>query len=136
MLKEPLAAALRIPEQLTIRAEHRVLVLGDGRLGNLSAQVIAGLGCEVIVIGKHLKKLQRLDQLGIETCLRVAAQPDRSADIVVDCTGSSSGFADALKWVKPLGTVVLKTTVAGDSSVFLAPIVIDEVTVQIGRAHV
>jgi threonine dehydrogenase-like Zn-dependent dehydrogenase len=40
---EPLAAAFQVPAQLAIGREDRVIVLGDGRLGNLCAQVLAGL---------------------------------------------------------------------------------------------
>jgi threonine dehydrogenase-like Zn-dependent dehydrogenase len=50
-------------------------------------------------------------------------------DVVVDCTGSETGLPTALTLVRPRGTIVLKTTVAGSQNVALAPIVINEVTV-------
>ena len=50
-------------------------------------------------------------------------------DVVADCTGSPTGLPTALGLVRPCGTVVLKTTVAGDYAIDLAPIVIDEVRV-------
>ena len=53
---------------------------------------------------------------------------ERSADIVVDCTGSETGLPTALKLVRPRGTIVLKTTVAGTQTLAWAPFVIDEVT--------
>ena len=49
--------------------------------------------------------------------------------MVIDCTGSTTGLTAALNLVRPCGTVVLKTTVAGTHDVSLAPIVIDEVRV-------
>ena len=48
---------------------------------------------------------------------------------MVDCTGSSVGFATAIRFVKPRGTIVLKTTVASKLDLLLAPLVIDEITV-------
>jgi len=126
---EPLAAAFQIPAQLPLDASRRVVILGDGRLGNLCAQVIARLGCRLTVVGKHAEKLALLRTLGIETALLADADPDRSADVVVDCTGAASGLEAALRFVRPRGTVVLKTTVAGAQSTWLAPIVIDEITV-------
>ena len=48
---------------------------------------------------------------------------------MADCTGSTTGLPTALGLVRPLGTVVLKTTVAGTYTADLAPIVIDEVRV-------
>src|SRR5688572_33145609 len=47
---EPVAAAYQIPAQLAIGRGDRVVVLGDGRLGNLCAQVLAGLSDEVTVV--------------------------------------------------------------------------------------
>jgi len=126
---EPVAAALQIPAQLHIRRKDRVVVLGDGRLGNLCAQVLATITNHVLVIGKHPQKLALLDNLGLQTALLgdVPAQP--IADYVVDCTGSESGLPTALGFVRPRGTIVLKTTIAGTQQVALAPIVVDEVTV-------
>lgn len=126
---EPLAAAFQIPAQLSIASGDRVTILGDGRLGNLCAQVLAGFSNHVLVIGKHPEKLERLEALGIETRLLDDRPADRSADIVVDCTGSASGIATAIELVRPRGTIVLKTTVAGTQTVSLAPIVVDEITV-------
>src|SRR6516162_8750685 len=66
---EPLAAALQIPTQVPLRSRQTVVVLGDGRLGNLCAQVIARAGCDVTVVGKHPRKLALLQRLGLRTVL-------------------------------------------------------------------
>ena len=135
---EPVAAAFQIPAQLSIRADDRIVVLGDGRLGNLCAQVLAGISRHVLVVGKHPEKLALLQSLGLTTCLLSdidvgaglqVGPRDRFADIVVDCTGSDTGLPTALRIVRARGTVVLKTTVAGTQTLTLAPIVIDEVTI-------
>jgi threonine dehydrogenase-like Zn-dependent dehydrogenase len=126
---EPAAAAFQIPSQISITPGDRIIVLGDGRLGNLCAQVLASLSDHVTVVGKHLDKLALLGELGIHTCPLEAAPADRTADIVVDCTGSESGLPTALALVRPRGTVVLKTTIAGTQTIALAPVVVDEVTV-------
>jgi threonine dehydrogenase-like Zn-dependent dehydrogenase len=126
---EPVAAAFQIPAQLAIGRQDRVVVLGDGRLGNLCAQVLARLSSHVLVVGKHASKLALLQELGIPTCLLSDLPTDRSADIVVDCTGSPTGLPAALRIVRPRGTIVLKTTVAGEQTMAWAPVVIDEVTI-------
>lgn len=126
---EPVAAAYQILRQRLVQRGDRVVVLGDGRLGNVCAQVIAEYGCSVRVIGKHASKLALLAAHGIETQLLSDIEPKRDVDIVVDCTGSASGLKTALSLVKPWGTVILKTTVAGEHALSLAPIVIDEVRV-------
>jgi threonine dehydrogenase-like Zn-dependent dehydrogenase len=125
---EPVAAAFQIPVQLTVRAKHRIAILGDGRLGNLCAQVLARFSDHVLVIGKHPEKLAILKSMGIATTLLSDAIEPRSFDLVVDCTGSESGLPAALRLVRPRGTIVLKTTVAGQQTLAWAPFVIDEVT--------
>ncbi len=126
---EPLAAAFQIPSQISITRDDRIIVLGDGRLGNLCAQVLASLSDHVLVIGKHADKLAVLEAFGIDTCLLTDRPSDRAADIVVDCTGSESGLPTALELVRPRGTIVLKTTIAGTQTLALAPVVVDEVTI-------
>ena len=134
---EPVAAAFQIPTQMTIHRLDLIIVLGDGRLGNLCAQVLAHLSKDVTVIGKHPEKLALLNRPPeggryggeIKTRLLADVEPDRSADIVVDCTGSPTGLPTALTLVSPRGTIVLKTTVAGEQTLALAPVVIDEVTI-------
>jgi threonine dehydrogenase-like Zn-dependent dehydrogenase len=91
--------------------------------------VLAHLSKDVTVVGKHEEKLKLLKDLGIRTALLSEFQPRRDADIVVDCTGSPTGLPTALNLVTPRGTVVLKTTVAGEQTLALAPVVIDEVTI-------
>jgi threonine dehydrogenase-like Zn-dependent dehydrogenase len=126
---EPVAAAFQIPAQVPLRREDRVVVLGDGRLGNLCAQVLAGRVDHLLVVGKHARKLAVLDAMGIDTRLLSDVRGARTADIVVDCTGSASGLPTALELVRPRGSVVLKTTIAGDQTLSLAPVVVDEVTI-------
>lgn len=141
---EPVAAAFQIPAQVAVKVTDRIVVLGDGRLGNLCAQVLAGISDHVLVVGKHPEKLSLIEDLGIETALLdargvrleadsdvrgVRLQADHFADVVVDCTGSETGLPAALRLVRPRGTVVLKTTVAGTQQMPWAPIVIDEVTI-------
>ena len=113
--------AFQIPAQISIRGTDRIIVLGDGRLGNLRAQVLARLSNHVLVVGKHPQKLALLKTCGISTALVSDPIDERSADVVVDCTGSETGLPTALKLVRPRGTIVLKTTVAGTQTLAWAP---------------
>jgi threonine dehydrogenase-like Zn-dependent dehydrogenase len=126
---EPVAAALQIPAQIHVRRRDHVIVLGDGRLGNICAQVLSHVTNHLLVVGKHESKLAVLRPLGIETALLSSVREEPTADIVVDCTGSDSGMPTALKLVRPRGTIVMKTTIAGTQTLALAPIVVDEITV-------
>lgn len=129
---EPLAAALQVLEQVHIAPETRVLVVGDGRLGQLIAQVLALTGCDLTVHGRHPHKLALLSAGGINTVnVREEGAADESvdADVVVEATGSAGGFAAARRLVRPGGTLVLKSTFAGEQPpVDLSGLVVDEVT--------
>lgn len=125
---EPVAAAFRIIEQITISDEDRIIVLGDGKLGQLVAQVLWLHSKRLVCVGRHAGKLELLDRLHIATAL--AEEPiDAGADIVVDATGSVEGFERALALVRPEGTVVLKSTVAGSKPLDLSAPVVNEVRI-------
>jgi threonine dehydrogenase-like Zn-dependent dehydrogenase len=125
---EPLAAAFQIPRQVPVDRRAKVLVLGDGKLGNLVAQVLKLSGCQVLVAGKHTEKLRIIERLGIGAELVSELRRVRNYGLVVDCTGSPSGLSTALEFVRPRGTIVLKTTIVSPAELMLAPIVIDEIT--------
>jgi len=123
---EPLAAALDIQEQIAIGPGDRVLVIGDGKLGQLIAQSLRPTGCRLRVLGRHPAKLSHLARLGIQTLTEPPVDP-AGADIVIECTGTGGGFALARAAVRPCGTIVLKSTYHGGLSVDLSAIVVDEV---------
>jgi len=125
---EPLAAALEIMEQVRIHESANIAVLGDGRLGLLVAQVVAQTGASVTCIGNHEEKMSLLEDTGVKTIIAREGTAERF-DMVVDCTGSASGFDEALRLVRPRGTIVMKSTVAAKASLNLAPLVVNEVTV-------
>jgi threonine dehydrogenase-like Zn-dependent dehydrogenase len=125
---EPLAAAFEILDQVQISPGDEILVLGDGKLGNLCAQTLRLTGARVTVLGKHPDKLKLVKRAGVRTVLLNEWQP-RLFDIVVEATGSASGLELALSAVRPRGTLVLKSTIAGEHAVSLAPVVINEINV-------
>lgn len=126
---EPLAAACEILEQITIQPTDRVVVIGDGKLGLLCAQVVALSGCDLIVVGRHTDKLALLDKRGIRTTTQVDTIERVSRDIVIEATGTPSGFEAARKLIRPRGTIVLKSTYEGNAlPVNLTMIVVDEIT--------
>jgi threonine dehydrogenase-like Zn-dependent dehydrogenase len=125
---EPLAAAFEILEQLQLNPGDEVLVLGDGKIGNLCAQVLRLTGANVTALGKHEDKLKLIKRSGVRTILLSDWQP-KQFDVVVEATGSPSALELAMNAVRPRGTLVLKTTTAGEHKVSLAPLVINEITV-------
>lgn len=125
---EPLAAAFDILERVKIKPSDRVFVLGDGRLGFLVAQAITLRECEVTLLGRNPSKLARAKHLRIPAKL-VSEVEHRKADVVVDCTGTAEGFAQALSLVRPQGTVVVKSTFHGNLPRLTPQLVVDEITI-------
>ena len=126
---EPLAAACEITEQLHIQPIQRVVVLGDGKLGLTTALTLSAQGLDVTLIGKHQNKLDIAKNQCVKTQLLQDTKIENIYDVVVEATGSVSGFETSLSLVKPRGVLVLKSTIATGKELNLAPIVINEITV-------
>jgi threonine dehydrogenase-like Zn-dependent dehydrogenase len=125
---EPLAAALEIQEQINIKPTDRVLLIGAGRLGQLIAQTLALTGCDLRVVARHAHQQNLLNARGIRIISEEDIQPWRW-DVVVEATGSPSGFALARKAIRPRGTLVMKSTYKGEMSVNFSSIVVDEINI-------
>jgi threonine dehydrogenase-like Zn-dependent dehydrogenase len=127
---EPLAAACGVMECVEIKPTDHVAVIGDGKLGLLCAQVLALTGAHVFLIGKHAEKLRIAERRGIETATpKSAAKRKREFDVVVEASGSPSGFAGALGLLRPRGVLVLKSTFEGKAEFAQAPVVVDEISI-------
>lgn len=107
---EPLAAALQIQEQIEISPEDRVLIVGHGKLGRLIARTLALTGCNLTIASR-----------GVEV-------PQQRFDVVVECSGNPEGFDIARRAVRPRGTIVMKSTYAGELKVNASSLVVDEIT--------
>jgi threonine dehydrogenase-like Zn-dependent dehydrogenase len=130
---EPLAAACGIMERVDIQPGHRIAVIGDGKLGLLCAQAIALSGAAVLLIGKHAEKLRIAERRGIETATpKIVAKRKREFNVVVEASGSPSGFVGALELLQPCGTLVLKSTFQGPGKIDeidQARLVVDEISI-------
>lgn len=125
---EPLAAACQILDQVSIDATDRVLVIGDGKLGLLCAQVLHRAGCRLTVLGRHPEKLQILADRGIPT-KHESASLSPGFDVVIEATGTAAGFKLAREYIRPGGTIVLKSTYHGQTAVDMTALVVHEITV-------
>jgi threonine dehydrogenase-like Zn-dependent dehydrogenase len=127
---EPLAAACEILDQVEINRSQRVAVVGDGKLGQLIARVIATTGCDLILIGKHANKLELARRAGIKTIELGALEVDPAArfDFVVEASGSAGGLRLALDLVRPRGAIILKSTFHGAVELNTSRVVVDEIS--------
>lgn len=131
---EPVAAAIQVVTDHPVERGTRAIVLGSGRLGILCAQVLANAGATVTVVGRNERTLSKCAALGLKTAAsgNIGAA---SQDLVVECTGSPDGLREAIRCVRPRGTIVLKSTYSADPppSFDLSPIVIHEITLAGNR---
>lgn len=128
---EPLAAAFGITEQIEVYDDTRIAVIGDGKLGLLCAMSLALKSKNVALVGKHEEKLSLAQRRNIEGILvqNIAPELHRSFDVVVEASGSESGFALGLDLLKPRGKMVLKSTFQGNTNLEMWRVVVDEITI-------
>lgn len=128
---EPLAAACRVLEQVSIDTGTRAVVVGAGRLGLLVAQVLRAHGAEPVVVTRSADSEARAAAFGFETAPVQSARSRfaRRFDVAVDATGQPAGFGAAAALVRPRGTLVVKSTVHGETPISLSTLVVDEITV-------
>ena len=125
---EPLAAALEILEQVAIDESSNVLLFGDGKLGILIAFALSSIGCNLAIVGKHRHKLDLISNTNATTYLAEDFKADQY-DIVIEATGNSTVFEQALRNVKPRGTIVLKSTYADAFPFNPSSIIVNEITI-------
>jgi len=125
---EPVAAALNVLDQIDLTSDPRVAVLGDGKLAQLIVRVLASAGCRPVNIGKHPEKLELSRKSGAEVRLVDDGLMDSNVfDVVIESTGSPSGLQAALDIVKPRGSIVLKSTHHGASTIDMSRVVVNEI---------
>jgi threonine dehydrogenase-like Zn-dependent dehydrogenase len=137
---EPLAAACQVLEEIHIRKEDRVGVLGAGKLGSLVAGVLTASMFDVFVLVRptldgtlvYPRHLSSITQRSIPVRNSVS-EADNSYDCIIECTGNPGGLQRALALVKPRGTIVLKSTYSptkrSSDGLDLSAIVVKEVRV-------
>jgi threonine dehydrogenase-like Zn-dependent dehydrogenase len=84
-------------------------------------------GCRLQVAARHDSQRTLLVNEGIEV-ISEGEIPFQKMDIVVEASGSPGGFASARQAVRARGSLILKSTYAGDVPVNLSSLVVDEIT--------
>lgn len=134
---EPLAAALEITEQVKIDPSKNAAIIGDGRLAYMIAQVLSLTGAELTVIGKHADKLKLFEPYAKTAKLSDYFEDgeyrkltgEECFEYVVDASGSETGIHLALNIVRRMGTIILKSTYAGETSINMSAIPVNEITI-------
>lgn len=127
VLIEPLAAAFQILAQIEINEENKVLIIGDGKLGVLTALALQTTGADISLAGHHIERNKRMLPNVDHVELEKGHQKTASFNIIIEASGSIDGLKDAVKYIKPTGTIVLKSTFHGDAVLNTSLIVVNEI---------
>jgi L-iditol 2-dehydrogenase len=130
-LSEPLACVCNsLLDPRRVRPGDEVLVIGPGAIGLIAAQVARACGGRVTVAGtdRDGARLALARELGFDT----GTLPD--ADVVVECSGSGPGIADALRAVRRRGRLVQMGLRGADVTIPYDLICFKELTVTAGFA--
>lgn len=123
---EPVAAALEVIDQVAEARPTEVLVIGAGRLGMITGQVLASFGVKVQMLIRNPLRAQHIQNPEIE----IVSSADKDAyPWVIDCSGSKDGLSAALDATQAQGLLVLKSTVVNAGEVDLSPIMVKELNV-------
>jgi threonine dehydrogenase-like Zn-dependent dehydrogenase len=107
LLAVPLAMAAHAGSVLPRRADAFITVLGDCELGVLAALVHARTNPRVRLLARQPSILALADRWGVKS--RPIDQAGRRADQdgVLECSGTPAALAEATRFVRPRGTIVL-----------------------------
>lgn len=105
-LVEPGGNALRAANAARENDPERVLVIGPGTIGLLTALFLQAEGVEVHVLGVTESSLAFARELGLEHSWTSSGLPDLPFDTVVDASNDGGSPAFALERVEPAGRLV------------------------------
>ena len=126
---EPLAAALRITEQLLFAPDEPVAIVGDGRLALMIAQALAAATqAKLTVFGRHPQKLELFEPYADLICLDSSPAND-GFEVVIDATGSPSSLPMSLALTRSEGTLVIKSTYASLAEIDISEVVVREIKI-------
>jgi 2-desacetyl-2-hydroxyethyl bacteriochlorophyllide A dehydrogenase len=132
-LVEPLAVALHACNRVAIGTGMRVGVVGAGTIGLLTGAVARHLGADVSIVARHDAQRRAAEALGLTIGLA------RDCDVVFEAAGTSSGFDDAVRACKRVGTIGLVSTTWEPISISFLNAQMREVTIVpafvYGEAH-
>jgi threonine dehydrogenase-like Zn-dependent dehydrogenase len=129
VIVEPLAAAMQILAQVKIKKEDKVLIIGDGKLGILISLVLNTTRAKIYLAGHHTERNRKMMPDIVHLNLESNSENEASFDVIVEASGSLDGLKDAIKYIKPLGTIVLKSTFHRDAVLNTSLIVVNEIKI-------
>jgi L-iditol 2-dehydrogenase len=138
-LVEPLACVAQcLFDPTVVNGGDRVLIIGPGTMGVLSAQAARAAGGDVMVVGleKDRARLELAASLGLETqAIEPGEEPDiEAANVVCECSGSEAGAGLGLGLIRNRGHYVQVGIFGKSITLPLDSVLYREVTITSGFA--
>jgi (R,R)-butanediol dehydrogenase / meso-butanediol dehydrogenase / diacetyl reductase len=144
-LAQPLAVGLHAVSRSGVSAGDTVVLLGAGAIGSFILAGLAHHDGRVVAVDVDEERLRSASQLAaVETLLvrpddpidPVAQLVPSGANVVIESSGAPGGAQRAINIVVPGGRVLLVGLVKVPQSLYLADLVLREITVNTTVAHV
>jgi alcohol dehydrogenase len=126
---EPLAAVLRALRLRPVRPGDRVAVVGSGNLALLAVQTLRYLGASVDLIARRGSSKAGYFRGLVESIVYVDEVGDSQYDVVFEASGDPGALDLAIRVVKPMGVVHLKSTPGSKASASMTWAVVKEVDI-------
>jgi threonine dehydrogenase-like Zn-dependent dehydrogenase len=127
-LVEPAGSALRAARAAATSAGDRVLVIGPGTIGLLTAMFLRANGAEVHLLGVTETSLQFARSLRFEHAWKQSELPALPYDAVVDASNDATSPVLALAVVEPAGRLVYVGLAAAPSHIDTRQLALRDVT--------
>lgn len=137
-LVEPLACVAQcLFDPAMVNGGDRVLVIGPGAMGVLTAQAARAAGGEVVLVGleKDRARLELAASLGLQTeLIEPGDEPEIEPDVVCECSGSEAGAGLGLSLIRSRGRYVQVGIFGKPITLPLDNVLYREVTITSGFA--
>jgi L-iditol 2-dehydrogenase len=109
-LVEPLACCLHGVERADVEPGETVAVLGPGPIGLMLCACLADAGARPVVVRGRAERRALAREFGAH------AGDGADADVAIEASGTESGWVDAVRLVRPGGSVVLFSGLPRDAA--------------------
>ena len=103
-LAEPLSVAIHGTAMVDLKSTDRVAVVGGGAIGLCAVAVAREVTPDVTLVARHDAQKLAGERLGAR------AETSGDYDVVIECAGTSSSMADAVRLCRPRGTLLMLAT--------------------------
>lgn len=101
-LVEPMAVAIHGMSRVDISPGMRVLVVGAGSIGLLTAAALVARGADVSIVARHPHQATVAEALGA----RVVTSPDNDHDVAFDAVSTQESLDACVTHTRPRGVIV------------------------------